>query len=108
MNQNQKRALIAGLGVVVLMGLIPPWNYTYQDRVKPAGYAWLFSPTYQGRSAPPLSRLLGQPQPESPKPRFKIKESPPWSVKMDGSRLLIQWLVTLMVTAGLWVALKRK
>ena len=80
MNLNVKQRKIAIVGVVlfVFMGLIPPWTYTLNaqsiHREKPAGYALIISP----------------PVPEDDNPAF--------GVKIDISRLIIQWLVLAAAT----------
>jgi len=106
MNPTQKYAVLAGIIVVALMGLIPPWNYVYKDQVKPAGYAWLFNPTYQDTTSF-LSKLLA-PKEELKKPLFKILDQPPWTPKIDASRLMIQWMVAVALTGGLVLVLKKK
>jgi len=88
MNLNVKQRIIAIVGVVlfVLMGLIPPWTYTFDARSihseKPAGYALIISP----------------PVPE--------KDGLAFGVKIDISQLIIQWLVLAAVT-GLGVFITR-
>lgn len=75
--------LIAGLVVMILLGLFPPWLYTLDTAEKPrwesAGYSLLFFPpcivgtTQEGVSVEELSRKL--------------------RVKLNGLRLLLQWAV---------------
>jgi hypothetical protein len=55
MNKKQKAVFLVGVGLIVLMGLIPPWYYDNPEtdqRPKKiyGGYAFLFSP-----SPPPLA-----------------------------------------------------
>jgi hypothetical protein len=73
--------LIAAGVIFVGMGLLPPWIYTLDagsiEREKPAGYALIVSP----------------PNPE--------KDLPAFGVRLDISRLLIQWLVLVAATDGL-------
>lgn len=56
MNNKQKAVLLVGVGLIVLMGLIPPWYYDNPETDKKpkiiyGGYAFLFSP-----SPPPLAK----------------------------------------------------
>lgn len=80
-NPNQLRILIAAGMIFVAMGLFPPWTYTLDatsiHREKPAGYALIVSP----------------PNPENDAPAF--------GVRLDISRLLIQWLILAAAAGGL-------
>ena len=73
LNENQKKIVIAGVVLFVLMGLFPPWTYTLDHesthRKRPAGYALILEP----------------PGPESTHVAF--------GVEIDVWRLLVQWLV---------------
>ncbi|MHB9131402.1 MAG: hypothetical protein ACYDBB_09970 [Armatimonadota bacterium] len=48
MNKKQKIALLIGVVLLVLIGLLPPWKYTYdlmkRHSEKPAGFALIFQP----------------------------------------------------------------
>jgi hypothetical protein len=78
MNKMQKRIIISGAIVIILMGLIPPWTYTFNyksvSRTKPAGYALIIVP----------------PPPE--------KKHVAAGVELDFKRLLVQWLITGIAT----------
>lgn len=78
LNDKQQKIVIVGVVLFVLMGLIPPWTYTLEaqtiHRVRPAGYALIISP----------------PDPEENAAAF--------GVKIDISRLIIQWLVLAAAT----------
>lgn len=80
-NPKQIRILIVAGVFFVAMGIFPPWTYTLDaksiHREKPAGYALIVSP----------------PSPENDAPAF--------GVRLDISRLLIQWLVLIVATGGL-------
>lgn len=86
MNDKQRKIVIVGVVLFILMGLFPPWTYTLDaqsiHREKPAGYALIISP----------------PGPE--------KNAPAFGVKIDISRLIVQWLV-LAATTGLGVFMTR-
>jgi hypothetical protein len=70
--------VIASAAIFIAMGLSPPWTYTLDiqsiHREKPAGYALIIAP----------------PTPE--------KDAPAFGVRLDISRLLVQWLVLAAAT----------
>jgi hypothetical protein len=80
MNKRQLLAIRCGVGLIVLMGMIPPWVHTFDARSihsrKPAGYQFIFTP----------------PKPEG--------ASPAYGVRLDVSRLAIQWVVTATAAAA--------
>jgi hypothetical protein len=75
----RKKILFVAAILFMLIGLCPPWIYTFNAqnlvREKPAGYALIVSP----------------PPPET--------NYPTQGVKVDLSRLIIQWLVLGVGTA---------
>jgi hypothetical protein len=97
MNKKQKVVLLVGVAIIVLMGLIPPWYYhvvrTEDQRIAfegEGGYAFLFSP-----------------------PSFSLKssshypfEDPRAISRINLSRLLVQWAVVAIATAGIVLVLK--
>jgi len=78
---KQIRILIVAGAIFVGMGLFPPWTHTFNaesgHHEKPAGYALIVAP----------------PKPEFHKAFF--------GVRLDISRLLIQWVVLFAATGGL-------
>ena len=46
--KTQLRVILAGLVIIIIMGIFPPWNYTLELQkvhlLRPAGYAPIFSP----------------------------------------------------------------
>ena len=86
LNGKQRKIVVVGVLLFVLMGLFPPWTYTLDvqstHREKPAGYALIISP----------------PGPE--------KDAPAFGVKIDISLLVIQWLV-LVTATGLGMFITR-
>jgi len=84
LNAKQKKTLLAGAFVFVLMGAIPPWTYTFKFEGTysevPAGYALIIDP---------------------PSPRVDNGSN---GVKLDISRLLVQWFV-VGATTGLGIIL---
>jgi hypothetical protein len=79
-NSKQIKILIIAAAIFVLMGIFPPWIYTFDNRSihseNPAGYALISEP----------------PDPEE----YKVQ----YGVRLDTSRLIVQWLVLLVATAG--------
>lgn len=85
-SKRQLTAIWVGLGVIVLMGLCPPWRETvwtqYFHSKSPAGYAPIFWPPASG------GRSEG--------------------IELDVERLLLQWAVVAMVTGGVVAFFGRK
>ena len=86
MNKMQKRIIVSGALVIMLMGLIPPWIYTFdvkllnRPRLRPAGYSLIFTPP------PPECDGLG------------------CGIELDFKRLFVQWVITGIAT-GIGLAL---
>lgn len=83
LNKTQRKIILSGIAVIVLMGLFPPWTYTYKSESKysenPAGYCFIASPpSRQGSSLTS-------------------------GIKIDMSRLFIQW--TMSIAAAVFGAL---
>jgi hypothetical protein len=92
MNKNQKKVIIVGLVLIVLMGLFPPWIHTFNVKavnIERAGnYGFMFSPPPPERNLSFLNEKL-------------------WGVRLDVSRLLIQWILVVVIVCGLVVLLKK-
>jgi hypothetical protein len=78
---NKRQLLVAriAVGLIVLIGLVPPWTQSFQIRGisqirEAAGYAPIFAP---------------------PKPRFRDED---YVVEMNIARLFLQWI--LVAVAG--------
>lgn len=104
LNKRQRIAVLAGIGLAVVMGVFPPWVRTMNERYgggrygggvavaekqEPAGYGFLAKP-------PPAERWPGD-----------------WSradsgMKPDLSRLSIQWACVGGLTAGAMIVLGSK
>lgn len=85
---DRRRASIVGLSLFIVMGLCPPWEYTFSPpgaptTTKPAGYHLLFEP----------------PQPESGNALS--------GVRVDITRLAIQWAVLAALVGVAYVSLTR-
>lgn len=86
LNQSQKTVILIAAIVILLMGIFPPLIYTFKIDgkygEKPAGYAFvLMTPPPEGRGITV-------------------------SVKLNISRLLIQWLVVAAAGAGIAFLIK--
>lgn len=83
LNKKQVRIVLAGAVLFVAMGLYPPWIETAHanaaERENPAGYALFMLP------------------PEA-------EEGIVFGVRLDTSRLLLQWLVLSVATGALVLA----
>jgi hypothetical protein len=89
MNRKQTVTLWVGVALLVLMCACPPWNWTFQPQgsgkvVKPAGYALLTNP----------------PAPE--------RDSPPFGVEVNLSRLFLQVIAISAVTGAAAVTLREE
>jgi hypothetical protein len=94
MNKKQKIVCLIGVGVIILMTLIPPWYYHVASRrvgdrqivfEHQGNYGFLFSP----------------PDP----PDFGYRNY--CIARIDLSRLLVQWVVVAIATGGIVWFLKR-
>ena len=89
LNSTQRTIIMFGIAVIVLMGIYPPWTYTFKYKTtyseEPAGYGFIASPPSTRKS----SLLHG--------------------IKIDMSRLLVQWAVAVVASSfGVLVAARRK
>ena len=87
-NPTQKKILIVGIVIVLLIGVVPPWKHTFKSSSTysevPAGYSFITSP-----------------------PPRRVK-SFSHGIKIDISRLVIQWIVTIAATtAGVMLTAKK-
>lgn len=87
LNEKQKKLIVIGVAVIILMGLFPPWTYTFKYKTaysnEPAGYGFILSP---------------------PKKKSKALAH---GIELDITRLSVQWIIVLMAT-GLGVFLTSK
>lgn len=78
MNKKQKIVFLVGLGIIVLMGLIPPWCFYTPISSIPGQYDIIFSYDSYGNRG----------------------------TNIDLTRLFIQWVVVVIATAGIMFILK--
>jgi hypothetical protein len=86
MNKKQKIITLIGMVTILTMSLFPPWRIvdesTAVPREKPAGYYCLFSP------------------PEPPVTYDEEGREDFVSMRLDMSRLAVQWISALFLMAG--------
>ncbi len=86
LNWKQTVALWVGIGICVVMGLIPPWKITFHAQrytvERPVGYGFLLLPPCEGRGT--------------------------CNVGLDFSRLLLQWMLVGLVVGGLVLTWKER
>ena len=75
LNETQKKVILIGLVVIILMGLFPPWKCIYCNLEgacvkRLAGYKFIFSPPYCGGS----------------------------DAEIEKDRLILQWIIVIMIT----------
>jgi hypothetical protein len=94
-NKKQKIVFLVGVGIIVLMGLIPPWYYhaVFSENQRTAfefdgGYQFLFSPDLR------VSYKFEKYFPPRERPCINL------------SRLLVQWAVVAIATAGIVLVFK--
>jgi hypothetical protein len=97
MNRKQSLVLLAGLSLLILSELFPPWLYEDENTsaVRSAGYHFVTSPP-KVRSSEEMKSL------------FALRDSETtqfiW-VHKDGIRLMGQRIILLFLIPGLWVVL---
>ena len=86
-SEKQKKILIAGIVIIFLMGLFPPWLYTFKRNSiyseRTAGYSFIM---------------------DSPTPKLKSIAN---GIKLDFSKLFLQWFLVVIAT-GLGIYLSKK
>jgi hypothetical protein len=94
MNKKQRTTIIIGVGIILLMGLIPPWKCTFSASglrlERPSGYGFIFYP-------PSPVQVV--------KSEGDIADPSYWSMRPDITRLFIQWVVVAIVVAGICLVL---
>ena len=86
MNAKRRKLIIAALAAIVLMGVFPPWTYTFTYQFaassRPAGYSFILTP-------PP-----------------REQDTPVYGIVLDVPRLLVQWSIVLGAVGLGWLLLK--
>jgi len=82
LNKNQRVIITIGVVVFVLMGLFPPWTSVHKSySAEPSGYCFIGSP----------------PRPYKYNNAGLIRT---YKIKIDTTRLLIQWIVIIVASSG--------
>jgi hypothetical protein len=99
MNKKQKLVFLVGAGIIVLMGLMPPWYYraAYPEGERIYTVSIPASPTYGFLFSPPDMDLV----------HARI-EGQPHVPCIDLRRLFVQWVAVAIATTGIILTLKRK
>ena len=88
-NSKQLKILILSIALFIVIGLYPPWIYTFNAKSihseKPAEYALIIEP----------------PEPED-------YNNVRYGVRMDISRLVVQWLILCAATTGAMLLTREK
>lgn len=100
-NSKQLKAMWAGIGLLVLAGLFPPWMDTDANEIY--GFSFIGHPAYKVEIAKPHAPdLFDKYFPDSK------SELPPrtYANHIDTSRLFIEWVIIAVLTFGLIVTFK--
>jgi hypothetical protein len=92
MNTKQLRTLLVGLVLIVLMGLFPPWIYTYEG----VFHSW----RYERRAG---YRFILNPPPRAPAPNDASMEA-----HIDGLILAIQCVTVAIIVGGIIVTQRER
>lgn len=80
LNLNQRITILVGITIGCILGSFPPWTYTFDSKLAhsecPAGYSFIASP-------PSRSKDIVQ-----------------HGVRLDLSRLLVQWAMVIAATSA--------
>jgi hypothetical protein len=87
MNKHQRLVLVAGLFVVVAMGIFPPWLRSDRDHVRrPGGYAFIFQSPHRA-----VDDLLA---------------NGPVTYQIDFPHLTLQWSLSMLLVSLAFLSLK--
>jgi len=88
-NGKQKKFIAIGIAIMILMGIFPPWKYTFSYKTvnsnEPAGYGFILLPP------------------------AKKSDALPYGIELDTARLFVQWIIVTFSTGlGVFLAAKPK
>jgi hypothetical protein len=115
MNKLQKAVILTGAILILIMGLFPPWFHTMSEKGFPKEErASIYSPIYkpphhpEAKTLVELLRLYDKPDRDTIKQFMEYIDRRRWGVRLDISRLLIQWAMVAIVAAGLFLIMGDK
>jgi len=81
-NRHQRTALYAGLIIIVIIGLFPPWTAVHKNGLSPVNSPLGYRPLFLPESLPP-----------------------DWECDLNIAALLFSWLIAVILTGGamLWL-----
>jgi len=106
LNRRQKIALWCGVVAIVLMGLFPPWNWTYLSSKWIGAYtaapSRVYEPKFAGYSFITTDRLLSNDRKDV---KYGEVTHASWREggRIDLRRLCIQWALVALVTGAVIV-----
>ena len=110
-NKKQKAVILLGTGVMVFIGLIPPWFHTVQQIGHPKEeQSSVYSPIYK----PPrpkvyeyMDSFLAN-KTVTTQTYKAFQENTNWGVRLDTERLLVQWAMVALVIVAFFLVLADK
>lgn len=98
MHKTQQLVVLAGLIIVFLMGMFPPWHYVDEGKVDhPMGYAPIWRPPVERQTE--TAEILGF--------KLKLDVQSEKANAIDFSRLIMQFMIMFAVTGGAVVLLRK-
>jgi hypothetical protein len=105
MNRNQRIVLLSALGLVLFVGLYPPWLFVLElggiHDSKQAGYSFLLSPPQIPPDVPSSDGIFKYDG------VFHVEDGS-IQVRMDFERLEVEWITLVIATVFLLLLFKRK
>ena len=109
---RQLKTMWAGIGLVGVLLILPPWKFTFAQReltVDRAGpYAFVFSPPKIPVTTPSTKMVSPFGRPYDTDEYFEGYSRRFWSVRIDGQRLLLPVCGVTVVTIGLLVTFRER
>lgn len=111
MNKKQKTVILVGIGIMVVMSLIPPWFHTVQEKghakeERSSVYGPIFKPP-RPHVYDVIERGLVDKTLDVDTFRTLI-DNINWGVRLDTDRLLVQWAMVALVAAAFFLVMADK
>jgi hypothetical protein len=98
MHKTQQLVVLAGLLIVVVMGIFPPWNYVDEGKVgRPMGYAPIWKPPIERQTE--TADIFGF--------KLKLDVQSEKANSIDFARLMAQIAIMSAVTGGAVLLLRK-